>query len=147
MPAVGFFVDPAGLHPPSGRAANMKLTPKQAPAAADCHGVATDEVGAGFTHHNIVHLDSVALLLEKGAPEAAFPLLRSMLESYLGIAHIVEAQSNERTLAYKLSRIMRTIQSMRIRDTNHPEGKKLSGQLANDGFMAGLLEKTPNALG
>ena len=57
-----------------------------------------DMVLLGFARHILAYLDCVRVLLGHGCSEGCTPLLRSILEAHLGIAHIVKDRSEERSL-------------------------------------------------
>lgn len=107
---------------------------------------ASDHVLMAHARHNLAYFDSICTLLEKGTPEGCYPLLRSILESTLGIAHIVRDRHEERARAYKLARIKRKIRAMRRADTKHADGKKLHKELSDDAFVPGILDKLASDL-
>ncbi|MCE9562983.1 MAG: DUF5677 domain-containing protein [Planctomycetes bacterium] len=100
----------------------------------------------GLARHLLAYLDSANVLLSKGCVEACLPLLRSMLESHLGIAHIVQEKHEERALAYDFVRLKRRLKELRTTDKTHADGKQLEAELASDTLMAGLLDKMPKDL-
>jgi hypothetical protein len=102
-----------------------------------------DRVLQGLSRHNLAYLDSIKVLLASGCAEGCEPLLRSILESTFGIAHIVEEKSEERALAYKFARITRHIKHLRRGDLTHSAGKQLHTELANDAYSANVLSQVP----
>ncbi|QEL17796.1 DUF5677 domain-containing protein [Limnoglobus roseus] len=100
----------------------------------------------GLARHQLAYMDSANILLGKGCVEACLPLLRSMLESHLGIAHIVQDKHEDRALAYELVRIKRRLKELRMADKTHTDGKQLEAELASDALVAGILDKMPKDL-
>ena len=100
----------------------------------------------GLARHQLAYMDSVNVLLGRGCVEASSPLLRSMLESQLGIAHIVQGMHQERALAYELVRIKRRLKALRMVDKTHADGKQLEAELASDVLVAGIFDKMPKDL-
>lgn len=100
----------------------------------------------GLARHQLAYMDSVNVLLGRGCVEASSPLLRSMLESQLGIAHIVQDRHQERALAYELARIKRRHKALRMADKTHTEGKQLEAELASDLLFSKILDKMPKDL-
>jgi hypothetical protein len=95
----------------------------------------------------LVLFDGVKTLLANGSSEVCFPLLRAMLEAFLGIAHIVQDKHQERAFAYALARIMRKIEEYRRVDINTPQGKALQAELAKDEFTPNILKHIPSHVG
>ena len=100
----------------------------------------------GLARHQLAYMDSVNVLLGKGCVEACLPLLRSMLESHLGVAHIVQGMHEERALAYELVQIKRRLKALRMVDKTHTDSKQLEAELASDVLFAGILDKMPKDL-
>ncbi len=101
----------------------------------------------GLGRHVLVYMDGVSTMLSQGCVEGCTPLLRSMLEAMLGIAHIVEDKHEERALAYQFARIKRRIKKLRMGDKTHKEGQNIQAELVGDIFTPDLLDKMPSDLG
>jgi hypothetical protein len=88
-------------------------------------------------------LDGVSILLAGGNAEVCYPLLRSMLEAYLSVAHILQDKTRERANAYQLAWIKRRIKEYKRVSINTQEGKKLHAELAKDKLTPEILKHMP----
>lgn len=94
----------------------------------------------GLGRHNLVYMDCITTLLANGNVEGCQPLLRSMLESMLGIMHIVEKDSENRGLAYRFYRIKQMIKHYQMGDKSHEEGKRIEQEMNNDMYSPKVLD-------
>ena len=100
-----------------------------------------------LARHTLVYLDGITVHFSSGSVECCPPLIRSMLEATLGIAHIAQAHHEERALAYNLSRVMRNIKFNRMGDATTNAGKALRDELTTDAFIPDFFKKLPPGIG
>jgi Family of unknown function (DUF5677) len=98
-----------------------------------------DVVLIAFARHILAYMDCIKVLLEQGCSEGTTPLLRSILESYLGIAHIAKEKSEERARSYTLMLARNEINRLRIADKTHVKGQKIHEKLIQTDLYAPKL--------
>jgi len=91
--------------------------------------------------HVVEMMDGIAVLVRAGCAEPTKLLLRSMLESGLGLKYICETKVSweERTIAYQVCYAHERIRSYRRMDPSHQEGKHLKSVLEKDGLGQSIV--------
>ncbi len=87
-----------------------------------------------LTRHVIEHMDGVSVLVSKGCAQPCQPLLRSVLEAILGVFYILEADSENRGLAYQVAYIHKKINYYQRQDPTTNQGKQMRRDIATDPF-------------
>lgn len=86
--------------------------------------------------HILELLDSLSILVSRSSIEPCKPLLRAMLETYMGLRYMLEedneGERNKRVMAYMVCYIHNMIKSYQRLDTSTDEGKRLRGVLKLD---------------
>lgn len=82
--------------------------------------------------------DGVAALIRMGAPSAAPPILRVVLEIYLQYKYLLQDEQDRRGLAFLYFELRRELGLLDRLDRNTPEGRELQGSAAGDEFLGRL---------
>ena len=97
----------------------------------------------GMARHYLITIESINILISNWCIESCMPLLRTLLESLLGIAHIVQDQHDNRALSYRLARIKRRLKELRSTDMHHTDSDNFKQDLASDIFVPDILSLIP----
>lgn len=98
-----------------------------------------------LARHALERLDGVALLVGHGDVDPCGELLRSAFEAFLGLTHILRADSDRRAAAYLVGMLMKQKERLERLDPRTGRGKEFRRELAND--IAGGLVEEPDADG
>jgi hypothetical protein len=91
-----------------------------------------------LARHAIEMSDGIGVLVSKGCAEPCKVLLRSLLEATMGVAYIVEADSERRDLAYQVAHAHRRIKLYQKWDCNTPQGKTFAAEMAGDSMWQSI---------
>ena len=116
-----------------------------------CHRAPAPGLSRAYYHHAplmvawhaIESIDGVGVLLRRGAVNACAPLLRSAIEAQMGLAYILEKDTEDRAMAYLVYDIHTRIADNKKFDPGTMQGKDFHSKLKNDEIWNSLPPLNP----
>ena len=88
--------------------------------------------------HIIESLDAITVLIKHGCADPTEPLLRSIFEALIGLEYILEKDTLQRTLSYKVAHAHRQISLYKKLDPTTDQGKQFKKILSNDSTVKNM---------
>ena len=88
--------------------------------------------------HFIESLDAITVLIKHGCADPTEPLLRSIFEALLGLEYILEKDTLQRALSYRVAHAHRQISLYKKLDPSTDQGKQFKKILSNDSAVKNM---------
>ena len=88
--------------------------------------------------HIIESLDAITVLIKHGCADPTELLLRSIFEALIGLEYILEKDTAQRALSYKVAHAHRQISLYKKLDTTTDQGKQFKKILSNDSTIKNI---------
>ena len=88
--------------------------------------------------HFIESLDAITVLIKHGCADPTEPLLRSIFEALLGLEYILEKDTLQRALSYRVAHAHRQISLYKKLDPSTDQGKQFKKILSNDSAVKNI---------
>lgn len=89
--------------------------------------------------HIIENLDAITVLIKHGCADPTEPLLRSIFEALIGLEYILEKDTLQRALSYKVAHAHRQISLYKKLDPTTDQGKQFKKILSNDSSLKNMV--------
>ena len=98
-----------------------------------------------LSKHAAEQLDAISVLIGNSCVEPCKQQLRSILEASLGVRYVLEADSENRSLAYHLANFHRRIEACQKLDLTDPVGIDFRKSLESDATGSEIIASIPQA--